>query len=318
MSTWRPRSCLAPQIERLVQLRRLSGTDYRSQADLLACFDRFLVEHRVHRPRITRALCDRYLQSLSRLAPRTQANRFSVVRQLSAYLARSDPLGFIPEPLRAPSSFQAHRAYVFSESQIQSLLTAALRLPPPKSLRPHTYHTLLGLMYTTGIRIGEARALNMKHFLPAERRLYIAEGKFRKTRWVALSSSTNTALRWYVERRRKKTPHTVDSPFFLNERHRQLSYPTVRATFHRLLADCGIPRHSHSGPRIHDLRHTFAVHRLLAWYRDGEDVNARLPLLATYMGHVDVNSTRIYLQPTAELLGEVQRRFHQHYLAHRD
>ncbi len=68
------------------------------------------------------------------------------------------------------------------------------------------------------------------------------------------------------------------------------------------------------GPRIHDLRHSFAVHRLLAWYRDGEDVNARLPALATYMGHVDISSTQVYLQPTAELLGEVDRRFHNHYL----
>lgn len=83
-----------------------------------------------------------------------------------------------------------------------------------------------------------------------------------------------------------------------------------------VLHACGIPWDRQAGPRIHDWRHTFAVHRLLAWYRDGEDVNARLPALATYMGHVDISSTQVYLQPTAELLGEVDRRFHDHFLNH--
>jgi integrase len=85
-------------------------------------------------------------------------------------------------------------------------------------------------------------------------------------------------------------------------------------TFRGLLQKCGIARHKRTGPRIHDLRHTFAVHRLLAWYRDGQNVNARLPALATYMGHVDISSTHIYLQPTAELLEQVNQRFHNYYL----
>jgi len=79
------------------------------------------------------------------------------------------------------------------------------------------------------------------------------------------------------------------------------------------LQQSGIPHHKHTGPRIHDLRHTFAVHRLLAWYRDGQDVNARLPWLATYMGHVNIHATEVYLRPTAELMEQVDRRFYQHY-----
>ena len=81
-------------------------------------------------------------------------------------------------------------------------------------------------------------------------------------------------------------------------------------------SQCGIPHHRDTGPRIHDLRHTFAVHRLLAWYRDGQDINARLPWLATYLGHVDIQSTQVYLHATAELLGQVDQRFHRHYLQH--
>lgn len=309
-------SCLAPQIENLINLRRLSGTNYHSQSRLLGYFARFLVEHNIDQPRMTREICDRYLRSLSGLAPRTRGNRFCVVRQLCEYLARTDPLSYVPETLRSPSSCQAYVPYIFTHAEVNALLAEASRLPPPESLRPQTYRTLFGLLYSTGIRIGEALALNLQDFFPAEERLYIAEGKFRKARWIVLNTSTAGALEQYAKRRMGKTPHTPDSPLLLNERRRRLCYPTVRATFRRLLRDCGIACGKRAGPRIHDLRHTFAVHRLLGWYRDGEDINTRLPALATYMGHVDVRSTQVYLQPTAELLAEVDRRFRNHYLQH--
>jgi site-specific recombinase XerD len=316
MSAWTLCSCLAPQIETFIHLRRLSGTDYHSQARLLGYFDRFLVEQGIQQPRMTREICDRYQNSLSALAPRTQGNRFGVVRQLCQYVTRTDPLSYVPEPLPSPSSRQAHRPYIFTHEQIGALLTAASRLPPPGSLRPHTVGTLLGLLYTTGIRIGEACALNIEHFLPAERKLYIAEGKFRKSRWIVLSASTTCALQQYQDRRMGKGVNAPDSPLLLNHRRHRLCCFPVRQAFRQLLHECHIPWTRRDGPRIHHLRHTFAVHRLLAWYRDGEDVNARLPALATYMGHVNISSTQIYLQATAELLGEVDRRFHDHYLNH--
>lgn len=316
MSTWTLCSCLAPQIEMLINLRRFSGMDYHSQATLLGYFDRFLVEQGVQQARMTREICDRYQDRLSALAAGTRENRFSVVRQLCEYLTRTDPLSYIPEPLRLRSSRQAHRPYVFTHEQVSALLSAASRLPPSGSLRPHTIGTLLGLLYTTGIRSGEAFALNIEHFLPDEQKLYIAEGKFRKSRWIVLSVSTTHALQQYLDRRMGKGANAPDSPLLLNQRRHRLSRPAVRDAFMHLLHECGIPWTRQAGPRIHDMRHTFAVHRLLAWYRDGEDVNARLPALATYMGHVKINSTQVYLQATAELLGEVDRRFHDHYLNH--
>jgi site-specific recombinase XerD len=195
-------------------------------------------------------------------------------------------------------------------------LAAAGQLPPLNSLRPYTYRTLLGLLYSTGIRIGEAFAVNLEDFHPEEPSLYVAKGKFRKARWVPLSASATEALRHYVERRRQIRPCDPDSPLLLNQRGRRLHHPSVYHAFRRLLSQCGIPYHRGSGPRIHDLRHTFAVHRLLAWYRDGQDVNARLPWLATYMGHVNIQSTQVYLRATAELLEQVDQRFHRHYLEH--
>ena len=199
---------------------------------------------------------------------------------------------------------------------MQRLLAAAAGLPPPNSLRPHTYRTLLGLLYSTGIRIGEALALNLEDFHREEQNLYVAAGKFRKARWVSLSGTASEALGQYVEKRQPLGPGEPAAPLFLDCRGRRLCHPTVYDAFRRLLSQCGIPHHRDTGPRIHDLRHTFAVHRLLAWYRDGQDVNARLPWLATYLGHVDIRSTQVYLHATAELLEQVDERFHRHYLQH--
>ncbi len=307
-------SCLAPQIQNFISLRQLSGTNYQSQAQLLEYFDRFLVEQKVSEPRLTPKITEGYQHTLSHLTARVQSNRFCVVRQFCEYLSRTDPLGYVPEPLRMIPSQAAHQPYIYSEAEVRALLAAASGLAPPSALRPLTYCTLLGLLYSTGMRIGEALALNLNDFYSAEGRLYIAEGKFHKARWVPLSPSTCRALHRYVQRRLQTTPHSLDSPLFLNQRCRRLHYGTVNETFHRLLCQCAIPHNKRTDPRIHDMRHTFAVQRLLAWYRDGHDVNARLPWLATYMGHVDIGSTQVYLHPTAELLEQVGTRFRSHYL----
>jgi len=309
-------SCLAPEIQRFISLRQLSGTDYQSQAQMLGYFDRFLVKEKTCEPRIAPKIIEDYQRTLSHLTPRVQSNRLSVVRQFCGYLTRTDPLGYVPEPLRTITPQAAHRPYIYNETEIGTLLASASRLGPPGGLRPQTYRTLLGLLYSTGMRIGEALALNLKDFYSTEERLYIAEGKFHKARWVALSACTCQALKHYVESRRHMTPRSLDSPLFVNERGRRLHYPTVNQIFHRLLGQCAIAPNQRTGPRIHDLRHTFAVHRLLAWCRDGADVNARLPWLATYMGHVEIASTHVYLNPTAELLQEVGTRFRNHYLQH--
>jgi site-specific recombinase XerD len=245
-------SCLAPQIHRFIRLRQLSGTDYHSQAQLLGYFDRFLVEQGVNEPRMTAPITDRYLETLSHLTPRVQYNRFSVVRQLCQYLSRTDPLAYVPEPLKTLSPQVAHLPYIYPPSEISALLAAASELPPTGSLRPHTYRTLLGLLYSTGVRIGEALALNLEHFHRAESCLYIAQGKFRKARWVPLSASTARALQHYVDRRRRTPPRSPDAPLLLNQRSRRLHPGTVNHTFRQLLRHCGIPHPPHTGPRIHD------------------------------------------------------------------
>jgi site-specific recombinase XerD len=314
MNTPKLQSCLAKKIQSFIELRRLSGTSYESQARLLGYFDRFLVERGDTESRITREITDAYERSLGYLQPRSRQNRLSVVRQFCVYLTRTDPGCYVPELLRAIRSEEARLRYIYSSAEVRAILAVASKLPPPNSLRPETYRTLVGLLYSTGIRIGEALALNLEDFHSDQQCLWIAEGKFRKARWVPLSFSTCRQLQQYVGKRRRIPPRSPDSSLFLNQRCHRLLYCNVHRTFQHLLMQCGIPHSKHTGPRIHDLRHTFAVHRLLAWYRDGQDVNARLPWLATYMGHVNMHSTQVYLRPTAELMEQVDRRFHHHYL----
>jgi site-specific recombinase XerD len=309
-------SCLAAELQRFVELRRVGGSEYQGQAQLLGYLDRFLRQRGLTEPRLTQEIVEAYQQSLGHLRPRVQNNRCCVVRQFCEYLSRNDPRCYVPERRRGIRSQDARRPHIYSAGEVQKLLAAAAGLSPPNSLRPHTYRTLLGLLYCTGIRIGEAFALNLEDFHCEERNLYIAEGKFRKARWVSLSGTACDALDQYVERRKPMGPWEPDSPLFLNQRGRRLHHPTVYQTFRHLLDQCGIPHHRDTGPRIHDLRHTFAVYRLLAWYRDGQDVNARLPWLATYLGHVNIQSTQVYLHATAELLEQVDQRFHRHYLQH--
>ena len=307
-------SCLAQHIQHLICLRQLSGSSYRSQAILLSYFDRFLVEESFSGPRITPAIIERYLQRLSHLSPGSRCNRFSVVKQLCVYLAQHEPKSYVPEPIRYKKNHTKHTPYIFSKEEVRALLESTTTLRPVNSLRPYTTRILLGLLYTTGIRIGEDFSLNLADFLYQNRTLHIREGKFRKERFVSLSQSACHALMSYIERRIDTPPDAPDAPLFINLRSHRLKHCWFYQIFRKLLAECGIPYSKHKGPRIHDLRHTFAVHRLVEWYHDGLDINARLPWLSTYMGHVDVASTQVYLQATPQLKKLVDDRFHEHYL----
>jgi len=304
-------SALAKPIEQLIALRRLSGTDYLSQAQLLGYFDRYVAAHSgITRP--TSDLIEGYQRTLVDLAPRSRSNRMCVVQQLCEHIARNDPEAFVPAPMRVRSSHAAFKPYIYSKEDIVALLLAAGELSGV--LRAATYQTLIGLLYSTGLRIGEAMALNLADCFD-DLRLWVAQGKFRKARWVPVALSTHRALMSYVNRRRQIMPNTPDAPLFLNERRRRLQHCVVAATFRRLLSECQIAGVDQR-PRLHDLRHTFACHRLLAWYREGADLKARLPALATYMGHVNIASTQVYLHPTTALLQQVSDRFHHHYQRH--
>ncbi len=244
MSLRKLHSCLAGQLQHFIELRRLAGTDYHSQAQLLGYFDRFLDEEGVREPQITREITDAYQQSLGHLAR-----------------GPGQPLRRGPTVLRIPL---ADRSAVLCANANRPQTPHATSTASPRSmllaadLRPHTYRTLLGLLYSTGLRIGEAFALKLEDFHEDQQCLYIAQGKFRKARWVFLSNSAGDALHQYTQRRQQIGPATPDSPLFVNLRSRRLCHPTVYHTFRHLLSQCGIRHSADTGPRIHDLRHNAA------------------------------------------------------------
>ena len=237
------------------------------------------------------------------------------MRQFCEYLALDDPQSYVPLPMRHVSTRGARVPYIYSKEQIKSLLQAAGALNTENSLFPLTAKTFLGLLYTTGLRCGEALHFNLEDFYPQKSALYVREGKFKKDRWIPLSASTCQALETYVSRR-IETHAPREAPLFVNPRGSRLEHHRIYKTFRRLLGECQIPHPPGSGPRLHDFRHTFANHRLLQWYREGEDLNTHLPALATFMGHAHIQSTQVYLQATPELIEQVDQRFHTHFKKH--
>jgi integrase len=238
-----------------------------------------------------------------------------MLRQFCRYLRQFEPQCFVPEqkPWRLPA--RRRTAHIFSETEIQALLRAARALPPSGSLRARTYFTLFGLLYTTGLRCGEAFALNLNHVDLERAQLFVDRGKFGKSRWVPFSASTTRALRHYLKERAGVAPAGAQSPFFITPTARRLYHTNVEHAFRAVLKRCGLRGGKGSpGPSLHHLRHSFACHRLLAWHRSAQDVGALLPALATYLGHVNIASTQLYLQPTAELLEEANQRFHRRFL----
>ena len=194
----------------------------------------------------------------------------------------------------------------FTNQEITRLMTAARRLASSDGLRAHTYTTLIGLLTTTGLRPGEALRLEQADVDLDRGVLFIRDSKFGKSRFVPLHESTRAALADYARRRAVRHGHTQIDAWFVSDRRRPLSGSAARRTFAHLTSAVGLRpatgRRVGRGPRLQDLRHTFTIRTLIAWYRDGRDVTRALPTLSTYLGHSDVAHTYWYIAGIPELL----------------
>src|SRR5829696_1832203 len=306
----RPRafiSWLAPQFESFVALRRASGASYVSQRNLLLAFDRYLGRDAPEPPLLRETLIH-YLASLDRLSPRGLDNVVGVVWPAAAYALRHGAcVETLPARPPKPAEYWRQRQpRILSTAEIRSILASARRLPPVDSLRPATAATLLGLLYATGMRVGEALALDVGDLECGDRILTVREGKFGKSRALPLRESTVEALVRYVHHPLRPVGTDASTPLFVSCRRRRLSYPAVWSTLCKACLAAGI---SKPLPRLHDFRHTFAIGRVEAWYTEGRDVNALLPTLSTYLGHVSVENTRLYLVANGTLLEQAAARF---------
>ena len=232
-----------------------------------------------------------------------RAYRLGVVRGFARYLHAVDPTHQIPPTGLLAGRSRRATPYPYTGDDIVGLMSAAgtLRRYP---LRAATFETLIGLLAVTGLRVGEAIRLDRSDIDWRGGVLTVAETKFNKTRLVPLHTTTLDALRSYDKRRSQLCPHPTDPSFFVSTAGKRLRYDGVHATWVRLVRHAGLqPISAACRPRPHDLRHRFAVTTVLGWYRDGADVQARLPLLSTYLGHVHPGSTYWYLSAAPELLG---------------
>ena len=303
-------SVLAHRFSDFVEFRRSGGVNPQNQIQMLRPFDRFLDQDGFQGRWPTRDTVELYMATAKHLHPRSRDNRFSVLRQFCLYLRLFEPECFVPEQMLPRERRPSQVPHIYSEPEIKDMLAAALELPPLGSLRPKTYYMLLGLLYTTGLRGGEAFALNLSDFEVEQNLLFIRNGKFGKSRLVPISPSTSEVLQRYIEQRSLVGPAAPEDPLFINLRGSRLYHVNVEHAFGQVLKRSGLMGSKGiTGCRLHWLRHTFACTRLLSWYRQGKDVNTLLPALATYLGHVKVSSTQVYLRATTELLEEANQRF---------
>jgi len=307
-----PRSSLGAVIADYLALKQALGRRFANEGRTLAGLDRFLATQRLDlTPEAFAAWC----LTLTHLRPTTRRSRMRIVRNFCLYMRRREPDCFVPDRAAFPAPQAPRLPHIFSESDIARLLRAADELPPRSTspLRGPMYRLAIILLYTVGPRRGELVRLVFSDYDPVEHTLLIRASKFHKSRPVALSADAAREMESYLLVRRR-FPHKAESPLLvcscrgLRARSGAGLGHGLRQLFHR----AGVRTGSGRLPRVHDLRHTHAVHVLLRWYRAGLDVQAELPALATSMGHVSVVSTAYYLallDPVAETANE---RFAQH------
>ncbi|HEX6402839.1 MAG TPA: tyrosine-type recombinase/integrase [Pseudonocardiaceae bacterium] len=246
---------------------------------------------------------------------RWHAYRLAVVRGFATYLHTLDPATQVPPAGLIPARPRRATPYLYSDAEITALIVAAASLRFP--LRVATYQNLIGLLSVTGMRIGEAIRLNRDDLDLDSGVLTVHQSKFDKTRLLPLHATTVTALRDYLQLRDQLHPHPRTPAVFISPAGTRLLYCNIHATWKLLVARTGLkPRSASCRPRIHDLRHSFAVRSLLDAYAAGQDGQARLALLATYLGHTDPAQTYWYLSAAPELLAQAAQRL-QHHLRER-
>jgi len=309
-------SVLGKRLTEFIAFRRSVGFDYRSQVHVLLQFDRVVREEMCAPGPVTRDLVEAYLRKTSRLRPLTRRVRLSIVRQFLLYLRQHEPETFIPERSLLPGGAAPRPPHIYTEKEIQALLRESLRFPTRYPRRRWLlHHTLIGLLYVTGLRISEALALTLADVDLCQRTVRVRRTKFHKSRIVPLATSSCAAVKRYlVERAEKGHATTSTAPLFVSINGGPLPYSTALGAFHKISRMAGVRGPPGTrGPRIHDLRHTAAVRRLYLWYREGKDVQALLPVLVTYLGHSAVRYTEVYLTATSELLAQASERFEERF-----
>ncbi len=245
--------------------------------------------------------------------PAYWAQRLSFVRGFARHHSATDQRTEIPPFGLLPFRSKRARPYLYSDGEIRSLLRAALDMPCRYlfgKLRPWTYHCLFGLLSVSGLRLGEARNLELQDVDLKMALLTIRDSKFGKSRLVPLHASTCKVLADYIARRERHWEgRPVSSYLFVSSQGNRLDGGDIHRTFYALSRQIGLRSISDNhGPRLHDMRHRFATNTLVTWYRSNQDPERLLPILSAYLGHVHVEDTQWYLSSSPELMREAMGR----------
>jgi integrase len=307
---------LRQAVQEYLSMRRALGFKLVDAGKRLLDFVTFMEQHRA--PCITQALALVWAQQPANTQPAYWAQRLSAVRGFARYRSASDPRTEILPPGLLPFHPKRARPYLYSDKEIKSLLLAALQMPhhyERGALLPWVYYCLFGLLSVSGLRLGEARNLEL-HDVDLKAAVLTVRGtKFGKTRLLPLHASTCKVLADYIARRQRHfAGRAVSSCLFVSSVGNRLDGGSIHRTFYALSRQIGLrgatDRH---GPRLHDFRHRFATRTLVNWYRSEQDPERRLPLLSAYLGHVQVADTHWYLEHSPELMREAMRRLEQRW-----
>jgi integrase/recombinase XerD len=304
-----PATALRKALADYLSLRRALGFQLANAGRLLGQFVGYLEQHAITTVTTEHALTWATLPAGA--SAYWWAIRLSAVRGFAAYLHSLDPRVLVPPAGLIRAGSCRATPYLYSDAEIRSLLQAAATLRP--RLRAATYHSLISLLAITGIRIGEAIALDDADLDFDRGLLVVRNTKFNKYRLVPLHPSATQALTDYRHSRQSAHPRPASPALFLSGAGTRLWHSNITLTFTRLLDQVGLTRRSAAcRPRIHDLRHSFAVATLLRWYRDGADIPAMMPRLSTYLGHSDPQHTFWYLSAAPELMALAGQRLQAH------
>jgi site-specific recombinase XerD len=309
-----PASPLAGPITQFLDHKRVLGRRYDTEAYALRLFDHYLIEQRISLiDAITPAVIDAFLQSRPRHRPKSFNHLRDILARLFRWLVSRDFLA--ASPVRTPTrrASAPRIPFIFSTDQVRALVEEAARLrdPPGTTGRGATYRAIFIVLYALGLRVGEVCRLTVADVDRRRNVLLIRQTKFGKDRLVPFGPRVGHLLEQYLAFRRARRPHLPDdAPLFSVRAGRPLNRHSIGRVFRQLLPQLRvtIPAEA-SPPRVHDMRHSCAVATLLRWYRTGIDPATRLLHLSTFLGHVQPESTAIYLTITADLLAEASGRF---------
>jgi integrase/recombinase XerD len=299
-------------------LKKALGRRFAAEADVFTHLDRFIATQWRGARALTAESFSAWALTLRHLTPTVRRNRMRVVRNFCLYLRRTQPSCFVPDTRGFPAPHPPARPHIFSEDQIARVLRAARELPRRhhSPLRPEVFRISIVLLYTAGLRRGELVRLLVSDYDPIEHTLLVRASKFHKSRLVALSKDATREMHLYLKARARQ-PHGEQGYLLIN-RHggvRGYSGASLGHSLRQLFCRADVRTAHGRPPRVHDLRHTYAVHALLRWYRAGVDVQAKLPALAASMGHVSVASTAYYLAFVEQIAEAASSRFERHCIA---